>query len=244
LLADRISYAGNEGIVKQNCATAALKYTSLQLNKKITDDQLAELVSEPNGQTSLYAMKEFVKKQGLYCLAIRTNLETLKNLSGCKAILYIPGKKHFIVLDSIDDKFVWTIDISNSNFYKQTDLNFFDMDWSDGTVLLVSDKPISGVFTEIADIELQKINGLGYACTRLLQDYHVLLCQQIGYECGGTYMEFYTRYGCQTGVGSCSTSWMLRYAETYCITDPYNIIDCTVTGVWTEYMMRACGPID
>ncbi|HBG25912.1 MAG: hypothetical protein A2Y10_00715 [Planctomycetes bacterium GWF2_41_51] len=244
LLADRIEYAANEGTRKQNCATAALKYASAKLGKNVTDAQLAELVSDANGQTNLYAMKNFAQGQGLYCRAVRTNIETLKNLSGCKAILYIPGKKHFVVLDSIDDKDVWTVDLSNGNFYYQTDLNFIDMDWSDGTVLLLSNQPISGDFTEIAGSELQNINGLGYECTKLLQEYHVLLCEQLGTECLGTYIVFWTRYGCQIGEGSCATTWMIRYSETDCIQDCYFPEACTVTGTWTNYTMRACGPID
>jgi len=240
LLAERLTYTANEGIQKQNCATAALKYVALQLGKDVTDQQLAQLVSEPNGQTSLYAMKQFAQSQGLYCRAVKTNIETLKNLNGCKAILYIPGKKHFVVLDTIDDKYIWTVDISNSNFYYHTDINFFDMDWTEGIALLISSSPIAGEFTEINDNELQTIVGLGYTCTKLLQDYYVVYCNYIAGVCASWYEEHPTRYGCQSGTGSCSTSWMVRYAETPCILDPYFPDGCTGTGEWTCYYMRAC----
>jgi len=243
LLAERLTYAANEGEQKQNCATAALKYAASQLGKNIDDQRLAELVSEPNGQTNLYAMKQFAQRQGLYCRAVKTNIETLKNLGDCKAVLYIPGKKHFVVLDSIDKENVWMVDISSSNFYYHTDISFFDMDW-DGIALLVSNQPSKCEFAEeINDSKLQTINGMGYECTKLLQEYDVIFCSYVGGECGGKYAEFYTRYGCKSGTGSCSTSMMIRFAETPCIIDPYFPDDCTGTGEWTCYYMRACGPL-
>ncbi len=240
LLAERLEYAANEGTQKQNCATTAVKYVASQLGKNIADQQLTQLVDEPNGQTSLYMMKHFVQNQGLYCHAVKTDIETLKSLNGCKVILYIPGKKHFVVLEAVNDKYVWTVDLSSNKFYYRTDINFFGMDWTDGIAFLVSNQPISGDFSDINDSELQKIAGLGYSCTKLLQAYNVIFCEYIGGACGGWYTEFYTRYGCESGDGSCSTSKKIRYAETPCILDPYYPLDCTVTGEWTCYYMRAC----
>ena len=240
LLAERLEYAVNEGKQKQNCATAALKHVALQLGKNISDQQFAQLVSEPNGQTDLYAMKQFAQNQGLYCRAVKTDIKSLKNINGCKVILHIPGKNHFIVLDKIVDKYVWTIDLSSNKFYEHTDINFFDLDWAGGVALLVSNNPITGEFTDINSDKLQTIVGLGYACTKLLQDYYVVYCDYIAGQCGGWYEEHPTRYGCESGTGSCPTSSMIRYMETPCILDPYYPLDCEVTGEWTCYYMRAC----
>lgn len=240
LLAERLEYAANEGVQKQNCATAAFKYVASKLGKNIADQQLAQLVSETNGQTSLYTMKHFIQNQGLYCHAVKTDIKTLTSLNGCKVILYIPGKKHFVVLEAVDDKYVWTIDLSGNKFYYHTDINFFDMDWTDGIALLVSNQPISGDFAEINDSELQTIVGLGYSCTKLLQEYYVVYCNYIFGGCDGWYEEFYTRYGCEIGDGSCPTSKMIRYAESPCVVDPYDPLACDVTGEWDCYYMRAC----
>jgi hypothetical protein len=240
LLAERLAYVANEGTQAQNCATAALKYVASQLGKDVNDQQLAQLVSEPNGQTSLYTMKQFAQGLGLFCCAVKTDIETLKSLNGCKAILHIPGKKHFVVLDTIDDKYVWTIDLANNNFYYRTDISFFDMDWTEGIALLISNSPIAGEFTEINDSELQTIVGLGYSCTKLLQDYYVVYCNYIGGVCASWYEEHPTRYGCQSGSGSCPTSLMIRYKESPCVIDPYDPLACDVTGEWTCYYMRAC----
>jgi hypothetical protein len=240
LLAERLAYAANEGVQVQNCATAALKYVASQLGKDVADQQLAGLVNEPNQDTSLYQMKQFAQGVGFFCRAVKTDIKTLKSLNSCKAILYIPSKKHFVVLETIDDKYVWTVDLASSKFYYHTDISFFGMDWTEGTTLLVSNQPIIGEFVEINNGELQTIIGLGYSCTRLLQEYDVVFCSYTGGVCWGYYQEFPTRYGCQSGSGSCPTSTMIRYAETPCILDPFYPIGCTVTGEWTCYYMRAC----
>jgi hypothetical protein len=240
LLAERLAYIANEGTRIQNCATAALKYVALQLGKDVTDQQLAQIVDKSNGQTSLYKMKQFAQGLGLFCRAVKTDIETLNGLNSCKAILYIPSKKHFVVLEKVDNKYVWIIDLASNKFYYYTDINFFGMDWTGGVALLISSSPIAGEFTEINNDELQTIIGLGYSCTNLLQDYYVVYCDYIGGICGGWYEEHYTRYGCESGTGSCSGSKMIRYAETPCITDPYDPFACDVTGEWTCYYMRAC----
>jgi hypothetical protein len=242
LLAERLAYAASEEAQMQNCATAALKYVALQLGKDVTDQQLAQLVNESDKTTSLYQIKRFAESMGLYCRAVKTDVQTLKSLHGCEAILHIPGKKHFVVLEAIDDKYVWTIDLASNKFYYRTDIDFFGMDWTEGTALLISSSPIAGEFTEIDNWQLQTITGAaGYSCTRLLQTYNVIHCSYVGGSCEGTYYEYLTRYGCEAATsGSCSMSVMLRYKKTPCIEDPYDPLACTVTGEWTCYYMRAC----
>ncbi|MGA2916361.1 MAG: cysteine peptidase family C39 domain-containing protein [Sedimentisphaerales bacterium] len=242
LLAKRLEYAVNEETQKQNCATAALKYVVSQFGKDITDQQLAELVNEPNQETNLYQIKQFAQSLGLYCRAVKTNIKTLKNLNGCKAILHIPGKKHFVVLETIDDKYVWTIDLASNRFYYRTDIDFFPMDWAEGAALLISNNVIKGEFTEIDESELSNITGAsGYQCNVLRQTYNVIFCDYVGGECGGNCTVFYERWGCGVAEsGSCSQTKMVRYEKSPCIEDPYYPFACTVTGEWTVYYMQAC----
>ena len=242
LLAERLAYAASESTQSQNCATAALKYVTLQLGKDVTDQQLAQLVNEPDKTTSLYQMKQFAQGLGLYCRVVKTDVQTLKSLYGCKAILHIPGKKHFVALEAIDDKYVWTIDLASNKFYYRTDIDFFGTDWTGGTALLISNNVIKGEFTEIDENELGNIIGAsGYQCNLLKQGYNVIFCSYVGGECGGDYREFYTRWGCGVAEdGSCSQTKMLRYKKTPCIEDPYNPFGCDVTGEWTVYYMQAC----
>jgi hypothetical protein len=242
LLAERLAYAASESAQPQNCATAALKYVSLQLGKDVTDQQLAHLVNEPDKTTSLYQMKQFTQGLGLYCRAVKTDVQMLKSLHGCQVILHIPGKKHFVVLDAIDDKYVWTVDLASNKFYYHTNIDFFPMDWTEGTALLISSNAIKGEFTEIDESELGNITGAsGYQCNLLKQEYDVIFCSYVGGLCGGDYREFYTRWGCGVAEsGSCSQSKMLRYKKTPCILDPYDLFNCNVTGEWTCYYMQAC----
>jgi len=242
LLAERLSFAANEGLQRQNCATVALKYAVTQLGKEVTDARLAGLVNESNNETSLSAMKRFAQSLGLYCRAVTTDINMLMNLQNCQVILHIPGKKHFVVLESIDDGYARIIDLANDKFYYRTNIDFFGMDWTDGTALLLSGNSLQDQFTEIPDSELGDIVGAsGYTCTRLLQEYSVTYCDQVGGECGGIYIEYYTRYGCEAAEsGSCSMSWFLRCKTSPCIEDPYDPLACTVTGEWTCYYMKAC----
>jgi len=246
LLAERLAVAANQSIQPQNCATVAVKYVATRLGKSITDQQLAQLISEPDKTTSLYAMKGFLQSLGLYCRAGKTDIQTLKSLDkSCQVILHIPGKNHFVVLAGIDSQNVRCIDLTDHKFFYRTDLNFFDMDWTEGTALLISDQPvqIQGTFIEINDMQLHNmIGGAGYTCTRLLQEYDVIFCAQPAPgACDGYYEEYYERWGCKADAsGSCTNSVMLRMRESPCINHPYDPYGCYITGEWTFYYMRAC----
>jgi hypothetical protein len=242
LLTKRLDIVKSDGANTRNCATIATGYIASELGITISDKDLASLVNQTRGTTSMYDMKSFLQGFGLYCRAVETNIDTLKKLNGCKAILYFPGKNHFVVVDRIDAQYVWVTDLSSAKFYDRTEISFFDMDWPNGTALLVSKQPIQGDFNEIGSDRLSDIIGSGYACTKLLQQYNVIFCSYVDGLCGGKYYEYYTRYGCATadGDGSCSSTKMVRYMSTPCINDPEDPAACTVTGVWTCYYMMAC----
>ncbi len=246
LLAQRLAFAASEGTQPQNCATAALKYTTGQLGKNVTDAQLAELVASPNNDTTLSAMKQFAQGLGLYCRAVKTDIDTLRTLQDCQVILHIPGKKHFVVLESIDNEYVRIINLANDRFYYRTDINFFPMDWTQGTALIISDESIAGEFTEIPDYELNNITGAsGYTCTLLLQNYIPILCELVGGECLGLYRIYWERYGCEDAEeGSCTMTWFERCRTRPCIQHPQYPWHCTVPnpGEWTYYWMKACQP--
>jgi len=244
LLIERLDYAASESIQIQNCATAALKYAASRLGKNLTYVQLAKLVNGADGSTSLKKMKDFVQRCGLYCRAVRTDIQTLKGLSGCQVILHFPGKNHFVILEGIDNQYAWSVDLSKDKFYYRSDLNFLDMDWSEGTALLISNRPIrlQGNSTEISDNRLSSIiGGSGYSCTRLIQRYDVVYCTQVGYECYGYYEVYFTLYGCQAATsGSCTNQKMDRMWESPCIEHPYYPGQCYITGEWNKFYTLAC----
>ena len=239
LLAHRLAFAASEGVQAQNCATVAMKYAASQLGKDLTDRQLAQLIDGVDGTTSLYAMKGFALRSGLYCRAVRIDTRTLRSLIGCQVILHIPKKNHFVVVGDIDNAYVWSIDLANDKFCYRTDISFFDMDWTDGVALLLSDRPILGPLADIAEPELRRITGgTGYTCTNLLQEEEVIFCMG---SCDGYYEYYPERYGCEAAEsGMCMSQMFLRLAEVPCIKDPYDLWNCDVTGEWGFYYMRAC----
>ncbi len=241
LLTKRLATAKSDGATARNCATIGIGYVASELGVTIQDNDLASLVNHTKGTTSLYDMKYFLQGFGFYCRAVNTDIDTLKNLKGCRAILYFPGKNHFVVIDHVDDRYVWTIDLSSGKFYDRTEISFFDMDWSNGTALLVSKQPIQSDFNEIGGDRLTNIIGSGYACTHLIQQYSVIFCEELAGVCGGKYYVYYPRYACESAdSGSCSSTKLLRYKTSPCVNDTEIIDACTVTGVWTCYYIMAC----
>jgi hypothetical protein len=240
LLFDRLAFEASKDTQLQNCATAALKYTITKSGKDVTDGQLAQLVSEQGKTTSLYRMKEFVQSQGLYCRAVKLDIDSLKKLEGCEVILHIPGKNHYIVLGDIDDRYVGSIDLSNNKFYYRTEVAFFDMVWTEGTALLISEKPIKiyGSSVEIAEKELRNISGgNGWQCIDLIQESEDIYCDYVGGWCGGSYEYYPERWGCEyVGSGYCAHTAHLRKAEAPCLNRWYG---CDL-GRWTCYYMWSC----
>lgn len=242
LLTDRLLFSvAGEDAGAQNCATAALKYVGSEFGENFDYKSLSQLIEQPGKQTSLEAAKDYLESRGLYCRAVKTSLDQLKNLTDCEVILYLSSREHFVVLDKIDNQSVWTIDLSEDKFYYPTDIAYFDMDWS-GAALLVSDNYIDGEFKEIPVTELDDIKGgSGYSCTNLLQNYYVVYCDYLAGDCMGIYETHYERWGCeQAESGSCSSGIFIRYRTSPCINHLEYPEGCTVTGEWTFYYIRAC----
>ncbi len=245
LLAERKAYMVSEGQHLQNCATAALQYAALLLGKDILNQQLSQLVNPDDNKTSMHDMKKYAENEGFYCKAVKTDIQTLKNLSACKAILHIPGKNHFVLLDNIDQKYVWIIDLSKDKFYYRADINFFGMDWTEGTALLISNQPISlpAETTEITDDQLiSYVGGSGYLCNIKLQDHLIRYCEMVGVDCFGIYQMIFTRWGCGVAEsGSCSETVFMKKVTWPCIDDLYYpyMCDLLISGLHIYYML-AC----
>lgn len=236
LLADRLAYAASEGRGKQNCATAAIAYVASELGRPVPSDMLASLVG-PDGQTTMRDMKQLAGALGLFARAVRTDLATLKALAGAKAILHLPGKNHFVVLDSVDDRFVRLIDVSNDTFYYRASVDFFPLEWSEGVALLIGTEPIAGSFAPIGEAALQAIVGdSGWSCTVVLQWWDYEPC---GVGCSGWYTFYEKRWGCEPAPsGTCYNRLLVRWSETECYWSAPQ--QCAVTGEWDDYYMSAC----
>jgi bacteriocin-like protein len=247
LLQERLSIASAHNTQAQNCATLAVKYVLARLGKNVTGEELAELVNEPNKVTSLYALRQFSQELGFHCLAVKTDIATLKNLNACQVILHLPGPNHFVVLEYIDDEYIWIIDLDSNKLYYRTKLNLFKLDWNAGIALIVSNEPLNltGNFTELSDEQLNEIIGgfPKYDCTDLIQEYDVVFCSEmIGGLCGSVYIKFYNRYGCEEDPngGTCAGTDLVGNVWCVCIEDPQNPGACVGTGDWYSQYIRAC----
>jgi len=243
LLARSKAFLTSDIAAPQNCATAALGCAVGRLEKDIVNKQLSELVVGPNKTTSLYAMKQFAQSLGLHCKVVKTDLESLKNLAGSKAILHMPEKSHFVLLDHIDEQYVWLFDFTSSKFFYCIDIDRFSEQWTEGTALLVAGQPIQmkGSFVEIAEAQLRQYIGAGgYQCTQIIQESNNIYCTMVSGYCVGYYECYVRRYGCAPAEsGTCAYSLYLRKVKTLCINDIYPY-SCTVTGDWICYYIYAC----
>jgi hypothetical protein len=235
LMADRLAYAAMAGKEAQNCATAALKYAASQLGKPVSDGGLARLVGLDH-QTSLHAMKAFAQHLGLHCRAVKTDLATLRDLNGVQAILHLPDKQHFVVLDEVDDQSVWLIDLSKDRFCYHRSVHSFPEDWSQGTALLLSNHPIRARLSDLPDSALAAVVGGYWTCTRLYQNESYVICDPV---CPCMYQYYYPRWVCESApAGSCQADVMVRWQETPCDWDAS--LQCNPTWQWTFHYMRAC----
>ncbi len=251
LLQSRLANASAHDREGQNCATIAMKYVAEQLGKNVNDPNLVKLVNEPNKDTNLYQLRRFAQGLGLHCLAVRTDIQTLRDVQDCQVILHLPKANHYIVLDQVDDEYVWAVDLDSNKFYYRTKLSIFGLDWSDGIALLISNSPpnVEGTFIEVNDQEQRKIvgsasGGFGtYSCTDLIQEYGIIFCSEpIFGLCGGRYRIFYDRYGCELDEdgGSCTGTGIVGNVSSPCIEDAWNPGYCTITGEWFSRYIRAC----
>jgi Peptidase C39 family len=239
LLAERLTYAATEGKSRQNCATAAIKHVAARLGKSVADSALAPIV-QPNGQTTMDTLAQTAHGLGLYCRAVRTDLATLTDLPDCQTILHIPGKNHFVVLDRVDERDAWIVDLSSSTLYYRKNKASLPMDWSEGTALLISKEPITGPFAEIGHDALAMLSsGAGFSCTYLLQSESVSNCTTTDYDCWGAFKWYYKRWGCEYAPsGSCTNQSLARYAKDECIWDA--IRGCIGLSNWEFAYMSAC----
>lgn len=224
LLAERMAYMEAEGKQLQNCATSTLQYAALKLGNDILSSQLSELVNPDDSTTSMKDMKKYAESKGLYCKAVTTDIQTLKELSGCQVILHLPDKNHYVLLDRIDQNYIWLIDLTKDNFYYRANASLYNMEWTEGTALLVSNQPItlpSGA-TEIPDAYLiGYTGGLGYSCTYLMQKTLIIPCLYNETNCYGIYELMLQRIGCELAEsGICLEDFRIEKFTWPCINYP------------------------
>ncbi len=239
LLAERLTHVATKAKKPRNCATAALEHAAARLGKSIPDSLLARLV-RPDGQTTLYDLKQAAKGLGLHCRAVAADIGTLRGLSDCVAILHLPAKNHFVVLDRVDDRYAWLVDLSSSRFYYRMSVDLMPLDWPEGTALLLSNRPIKAALKDLSDSTLASVVGAqdGWACTEVIQEWYYIPCTFTADGCTGYFRQFYLRYGCALSPGgSCPEGAYYRMVKCPCLSDP--VQECAL-GEPIFYYIRAC----
>ncbi len=251
LLAEKITLLTQSAIEQSNCATVAASFVAKKFSRSLAAEQLNLMTSSDNQKTSLFQLKQTLEEAGLSCLPAETDLETLRQTTNCQAVLHLPVSSHYIILDHIDDQYVWSIDLTNRKFYYRTAISEFKKQWTTGTALLVSDQPQNLPAQQVNPISLmtqQQILGgdpAGYSCTDLLQVNDVIFCPRpVGLLCGGAYYIIYERMACQKDPngGQCTGIQQTGYDYAYCINDPRNPTECTSNGPWYSRYIRTCVP--
>jgi hypothetical protein len=250
LLDERAAFLSYSAPVQESCAAAAAQLAVRQFSRSFSAEQMEALVAQQNNKmTSLYLLKEKLEESGLYCAAVETTLESLRGIKNSTIILHLSSSNHYVILDHIDDKDVWTIDLTSRKIYWKTPAQQFLQEWKQGTALIVSDNPSNlsnNEGTLLPPLTQQQIMGgnvAGYSCTELLQDDDRQLCSDpVGWLCGGRYYRFWERYGCREDPngGTCVGQAMPGHNYTHCLTNFEHIGWCKTSGIWYERSIRAC----
>lgn len=232
-----------------NCAAVTTRYVLSRAGKEMTQQEAASLAPKDGTGASLHAIKSVLAGAGLNCRAVRTNIDALRTVKDCWVILHLSGRKHFIILDHIDESRVWLIDLDHDRFYFPVDIDMFGLDWPEGTALLVAQDPaaLTQDAVDIPDTQLTNMAGADsfgtYSCSQLIQDYHVVYCSPgIGVPCEGRYQVYEPRYACELDAagGSCDGQALIGSMYMDCIENPFSPGDCTTTGEWIARYIHAC----
>jgi len=233
-----------------SCAAVTARYIMKQAGKEMTKPQWSALGGDGKG-SSLQAIKNVLTEAGLHCRAVHTDIEGLRNAVDCRILLHLPERKHFVVLDRVDESRVWLIDLDHDRFYYPLDIERFGLDWTQGTALLVSGKSAPSTteaMEEIGETELRELTGADsfgrYSCTQVIQRHRILHCTSGfgGLPCWGQYTVWHHRRGCELDElgGGCWSTEMPASAFAQCIEDPWYPGTCETSAQWVIRYMRAC----
>lgn len=250
LLADKVNLL-SQGPETVNCATAAIRHIARRFSKNLQPELLSNLICDQTRKTSLYDMKQTLEVIGLNCMAITTDLQTLKKIENCATVLHLNQSNHYVLLDHVEGDSVWVIDLTNRSFYTKLKAADLEAEWNRGTVLLVSDEtispPLDAIFTYLNTDQQTQILGGGfgtYSCSEVLQTEIQIPCPDPlgGFLCGGAYYARFFRKGCKEDAdgGTCVGQKMLAYKFALCINDPKVQGICDNTETWISRYIRAC----
>ena len=245
LLEKRYMAALKKEVKQQNCGTVAVEQVLSEFGMTGTDAELAPLVQLESGCTSLYQIQEFIQQKGLTCLPVKTTIHGLKQFNGNPVLLHFPAKKHFVLMDRIDEESIWLIDLDRQTFYNSMDIDRLNKEWA-GIALVVSDQTVSmGEYDRpVPEPVLRSIFGAADYTCRLVQESVVEACPNMSSMgiCTGRYTKWDDYYACQPDAdgGFCEGSKTL--GGTYAPCAVKNLNDCDTTGEYHALSIRMCTP--
>jgi predicted double-glycine peptidase len=248
LLEEKIAFSNQIDSVGKNCAAAVVQLVTKQFSRPYPAGQIEAIIAQNSKMTSLYLLKSKLEETGLYCAAVETNLESLRKLNNVQVILHLEDSSHYVILDRIDDTYVWTIDLTSRKIYWKSPIQEFLQQWKRGIAIIVSDNPQSlnpeGTSLSVSDQQQIMGGNPGYSCTEMIQITDRSLCPEPqGLLCGGLYYVYYQRYGCKedpNAVESCQGYRMPGHKYARCTTDICEPGSCKLTGDWYVRDIRAC----
>jgi hypothetical protein len=244
----RLEIVAAGGAQSSNCAIVAARYVLSRAGKQMTQQQKTLLAGSGSGP-SLHDVKAVLTGAGLNCRAVRTDLDGLRKVKDCSVILHLPNRKHFVILDHIEQQRVWLIDLDHDRFYFPMDLDQLHLEWLDGTALLVSQKALTEAeaLPVIGDTQLKKMIGADsfgtYSCNQLIQDHHVVYCFPVPEAaCGGQYRQYFARWACglDHAGGTCTSQGLASFIGYNCLENPYYPGRCSAGGEPIVHMIHAC----
>jgi len=195
----------------------AIEYIAQKLDTPLTESPSSMI--DYAGTSSLYDMQQFFLKQGLFAKTIKTTVEKLPLYKDYFVIAHLPNLTHYVIVESVDDDNVWTIDLSSNNLYMSHSKGFFQANWVDGTALLVSKQSIVAPEVNLDSMETQAIlGGIGYQCLPE-QEFLWIPCYITNEGvCVGSEQVFFAYRTCQEAAfGQCEDSLeVFKYQLAFC----------------------------
>jgi len=243
LLSMKLMYNFFENKQNLDCATTAVKYVTAKLGKDISLKTISQNLEKKENGVTLFSLEQFAKNNGFHTQAIKTNIETLQDLSKYQAIVHLAKTNHFAVLGEINNGYVRIVDLTNDKFYYRKSIDDFERIW-DGTALIISNEPIKAnrAFAMLPAAQSRKIFGAAssQACNTKIQSSSSTGCNFVIGGCSNHYV-YYTRYKCGSGSGTCTNNTLPTGKTETCIEDPNNLGSCVGLGNWTSFgSISAC----
>lgn len=246
LIREKTELSG-KNVLSTNCARTVAGYVCKRMGKTATESELTKAISTQNA-VSLMELNDAMAHLGLYARAVRTDLAGLQSMNEGTAILHLSDSNHYVVLDRIEDRQVWIVDLTSRLFYSSVGVEEFLEQWK-GVVLWVTSAPVrsetEGIL--IDESTARSIVGSGYyACSDPIQLFDVVLCPPPlggpGGVCTGKYRQYDAIWGCQesTEPGTCSGTGIPRGIYAYCINDLYDLDSCTTDEMYIQRSIRGC----